>query len=661
VGYYGNGRSHALRPALLAVTAIAVCACAERTQPSSERHAASDAKPSVRRIAAATRTTPPPKPSGPPVRLFAKRFVVKVRRAPERQSPRIGYLRGGMVMQATSAEPLGFVDCRKGWYGLDTGGFLCSTLDVTPFIGKRLPERQSLLPDLTAPLPYPYGYSKRRNTPVFRRLPSDEEAVQYEVESKPVAALSAQALALGLPAPPPAPPIDVSPVVGAEAEGEPPEPGVPTLASLMGDQSSVLMRRMERGFYVSLDREMPKGTRSYWRTQSNGFIPAKGLSLVQGSAFHGVVLEEQGAVLPIGFVMSKDFFAYTQDARGRARPGSKPGYHFEFPIASEVEIQGKAYAVAEDGSLYLRKNIARIEARAKPDEVLADEKWIDIDLGAQSLIAYVGSRPVYATLISSGRIKDELDPQKNFETPAGTFRILSKHLTATMDGDHALDGPYSIEDVPYVMYFQLAYALHSAFWHNSFGRPHSHGCINLAPLDAKWVFEFAEPVLPKGWHGVYPKDRLGTRLYIHGTTPAGERPAVVNSIVIFVADVRDQVFALHPAQHVLHLDQLDEEIVLRIQPGSGHRALVIEREPLLDAAEAGAVREVHQDRQVEHDRRGQDRITAQEVDLDLHRIAEPSDDIEVVPTFLLVAARWVILDANLVIHVAVERRIAVRL
>jgi hypothetical protein len=129
--------------------------------------------------------------------------------------------------------------------------------------------------------------------------------------------------------------------------------------------------------------------------------------------------------------------------------------------------------------------------------------------------------PVYVTAISSGRIKDELDPLRNFQTPIGAFRITSKHLTATMDGDHALDGPYSIEDVPYVMYFSLAYALHSAFWHDSFGRPHSHGCINLAPLDAKWLFFWTEPSLPRGWHGVYPDERGGTRIYIRGETPKG--------------------------------------------------------------------------------------------------------------------------------------------
>ena len=152
------------------------------------------------------------------------------------------------------------------------------------------------------------------------------------------------------------------------------------------------------------------------------------------------------------------------------------------------------------------------------------EKWIDVDLTNQSLVAYEGARPIYATLISSGRVLDEDDPLKNFATPTGSFRLTSKHLTATMDGDHALDGPYSIEDVPYVMYFQLAYALHSAFWHDSFGRPRSHGCINLAPDDARFIFNWATPELPKGWHGVYPQEGkgdelLGTRLYIRGEAP----------------------------------------------------------------------------------------------------------------------------------------------
>jgi hypothetical protein len=76
--------------------------------------------------------------------------------------------------------------------------------------------------------------------------------------------------------------------------------------------------------------------------------------------------------------------------------------------------------------------------------------------------------------------------------------------------------PYSIEDVPYVMYFEGSYALHAAFWHSNFGHEQSHGCVNLAPLDAKRLFFWTEPLLPQGWHGaIASKDKPGTRVVVH--------------------------------------------------------------------------------------------------------------------------------------------------
>ena len=179
----------------------------------------------------------------------------------------------------------------------------------------------------------------------------------------------------------------------------------------------------------------------------------------------------------------------------------------------------KFFGVAEGGH-YRTGHCRHIAVAQRPKAVAEDEPWLDVDLSEQSLVAYEGDTPVYATLISSGRVDPNGDPDSEFATPTGEFRIRSKHLTATMDGDHAVDGPYSIEDVPYVMYFELAYALHSAFWHNSFGRPRSHGCVNLAPEDARWLFHWTRPHPPQGWHGVYPEhEKDGTFLRIRGETP----------------------------------------------------------------------------------------------------------------------------------------------
>src|SRR5688500_17921699 len=98
------------------------------------------------------------------------------------------------------------------------------------------------------------------------------------------------------------------------------------------------------------------------------------------------------------------------------------------------------------------------------------------------------------------------------------------------------------------------------------------------------------------------------------------------SVVVLVTEVRDEVFADHPAKRVLQLDQLNEEIVLGRERRRGLRRLEVEREPLLDAAEVRAPCQIHEKREIEHDRRGKDRIAAEEVHLDLHRVAEPSEE-----------------------------------
>jgi hypothetical protein len=63
---------------------------------------------------------------------------------------------------------------------------------------------------------------------------------------------------------------------------------------------------------------------------------------------------------------------------------------------------------------------------------------------------------------------------------------------------------YSIEEVPWVQYFHKGVALHGAFWHRDFGHVHSHGCVNLAPLDAMFLFHQTSPDLPAGWSAVFP-------------------------------------------------------------------------------------------------------------------------------------------------------------
>jgi lipoprotein-anchoring transpeptidase ErfK/SrfK len=108
-----------------------------------------------------------------------------------------------------------------------------------------------------------------------------------------------------------------------------------------------------------------------------------------------------------------------------------------------------------------------------------EDRWIDIDLTRQVLTAYEGSVPVRVVVVSTGL------PQT--PTPTGQFRIWAKLRYDDMYGPN-----YYLPDVPYVMYFYGGYGLHGTYWHNNFGRPMSHGCVNLPTSEAEWLFNWAE-------------------------------------------------------------------------------------------------------------------------------------------------------------------------
>lgn len=110
------------------------------------------------------------------------------------------------------------------------------------------------------------------------------------------------------------------------------------------------------------------------------------------------------------------------------------------------------------------------------------EKHIYIDLSTQTLYAYQGKTLILKTLISSG---------KWGRTPTGNFHIWEKLRATRMAGGEG-DDAYDLPNVPYVMYFYNDFGLHGAYWHDNFGHPMSHGCINMRQIDAKALFEWAD-------------------------------------------------------------------------------------------------------------------------------------------------------------------------
>lgn len=132
-------------------------------------------------------------------------------------------------------------------------------------------------------------------------------------------------------------------------------------------------------------------------------------------------------------------------------------------------------------------SLSIVSTMPAPSDAPTTGKWIDINLSKQRLTAYDGTTPVYTTAISSGL--------PTMPTVQGKFPIRVKLRSQHMSGPG-----YFLPNVPHVMYFYSAYAIHGAYWHTNFGRPQSHGCVNLPLPAADWVYNWAS---------------VGTLVYVH--------------------------------------------------------------------------------------------------------------------------------------------------
>lgn len=132
------------------------------------------------------------------------------------------------------------------------------------------------------------------------------------------------------------------------------------------------------------------------------------------------------------------------------------------------------------------------------------EKWIEVNLTTQTLIAHDETgEAVFTSPISSGRA--------GTPTLVGKFRIQSKH-----ESQHMAGPGYSLPDVPWVQYFYAGFALHGAYWHDKWGTPTSHGCVNLKIDDAEWLYNWTDPVVPDGDRYVYTSaGNRGTWVLVH--------------------------------------------------------------------------------------------------------------------------------------------------
>jgi hypothetical protein len=254
-------------------------------------------------------------------------------------------------------------------------------------------------------------------------------------------------------------------------------------------------RELERGWSVAVDAQQDVQGERWARTSKGLWIAMRDLAPARPAAFHGERVDD--GTLDVAWVVS-DRAGVWSSAEGPPK-ARRRATRARFEVVHVREDSGTAFRVG-DGEWMLGRDLARPAVSPPPDGVRG-ERWIDVDRATQTLVAYEGARPVFATLVSTGRGPEGTDTS----TPSGVHRIWVKLLTSDMaNTGQGEDASYSLQDVPYVQFFDRGVALHGTYWHRDFGRVHSHGCVNLAPVDARWLFDFTQPGLPRGWAAVFP-------------------------------------------------------------------------------------------------------------------------------------------------------------
>jgi len=246
------------------------------------------------------------------------------------------------------------------------------------------------------------------------------------------------------------------------------------------DEASEVLSEVPARWVLSF-LERPELLEREWLARPRGgFVRASRVRLERPSTLSG----ERDPGGPIAFFRRK--------VRLPASDGEAPrtlGRYARLP-ALGMDAAGR---VRVEGGAVERSAVRLAFARPPPPRLPSGTRWVHVDLAEQVLTAYEGERWVYATLVSTG--------SAGRETLPGRFRVIQK----LRHGDMCSRAwGYHVEEVPDVLYFREDQGFHGTFWHDAFGAPVSHGCVNLAPADAAWLFAWAPPRLPDGWHAVMP-------------------------------------------------------------------------------------------------------------------------------------------------------------
>jgi hypothetical protein len=355
--------------------------------------------------------------------------------------------------------------CKGGtWYQLASGGYGCTALgfqvspEPTPFWIRQIQ------PDRSRPVPHKYCKAVRDALRYYRPPTSEEQA-------------------------------EIAALLKSAKKGHPPK------------FPEVVETQMSGDYLLALDRIEEEQGEKYYRTVRGRYVRVADVNIKEEPKMRGVYLDA-ATRLPVAFVHVQEGTPVLKRVGKSVKTVGRSEMHARFANARLTWWGKRPVVVAPSGYAIARDQVRVARAIERPSGFGPNEKWIHVHIPEQVLVAYEGDRPVMATLVSSGRDFD------GYVTPGGLYRIDRKLVSTTMQGNDPKEGVYEVEEVPWTLFYHDAFAVHGAYWHDIFGNKKSHGCTNVAPADARWLFYWSDPALPARWQSIRARSDSGTGVYV---------------------------------------------------------------------------------------------------------------------------------------------------
>jgi len=393
-------------------------------------------------------------------------FAVIVYKQPNESSKRIGYLRLGALVPRSDA-PVSTKGCAGGWYQISPEGFVCAGKEATIDLEDPILKAASKRPNLTAALPYRYGFV-RAVLPMYLKVPTAAEQDKAEfklkehldwytanktevdrmklgawdvpldsrgvpIKGREVGQLGQEQTSLEM---------GLGRLLGGSSDEDAApfwlEGGkrtIPNVSDFAVGETSIFADRARRftglAFVGSFDGGEEANHRRFGITTDLRLAPTTKIKPDSGSPWHGIEIEDEG-MLPFAFVREQGAVRFAPSG-GDVTRGEQLPFRGVVKLTGKLKkVAGEKYYAAKDGDLVRASDVGLVIApRTWPKAAIDGQKWIEVSVSQQTLVMWEGKKPIYATLVSTGR--------EEYPTITGEFRINNKHITATMDSNESSD------------------------------------------------------------------------------------------------------------------------------------------------------------------------------------------------------------------------------